>query len=28
MWNSIAIGGAKDVHYEAPPSGLLGSLFS
>jgi phosphohistidine phosphatase len=28
MWNSIALGGAQDVKYEAPPAGLLGSLFS
>jgi phosphohistidine phosphatase len=27
MWNSIAIGGAKDVEYEAPSSGIMG-LFS
>lgn len=27
MWNSIAVGGAKDVEYEAPPSGIMG-LFS
>jgi phosphohistidine phosphatase len=27
MWNSVAVGGAKDVEYEAPPSGIMG-LFS
>jgi phosphohistidine phosphatase len=27
MWNSVAIGGAKDVEYETPPSGIMG-LFS
>jgi phosphohistidine phosphatase len=27
MWNSLAVGGAKEVEYEAPPSGIMG-LFS
>jgi phosphohistidine phosphatase len=28
MWNSVALGGGRDAKYEAPPSGILGSLFS